>query len=470
MQSNVALDPQHNPLATEKITRLITKFGVPSIISFLVSALYNIVDQIFIGRGVGMLGNAATNVAFPLSTIATSIALLLGIGGASNFNLSMGRGEQDRAGHFAGNSFILLAVCGTALGAVTLCFLHPLMLAFGATEQVMPFAMTYTSITAFGLPLVIFSTGCSHLIRADGSPTFSMACMLSGAILNTILDPLFIFGFNMGIAGGALATVIGQFVSAALCVYYLFHFRSTPLTPERLRPRWQYARSILSLGAASFFNQLAMTAVQITLNNTLTHYGALSVYGSDIPLACVGIITKVNTLLMAFVIGTCQGCQPIFGFNYGAKNYDRVKKTYLTAFRIVMVISVVAFACFQLFPRQIVSIFGSGSEAYFHFAEQYFRIYMLMTFINGLQPLTSTFFTSIGKAQMGIIMSLTRQIVFLLPLIVLFPMLFGIDGVMYAGPIADVAAAVLAVVFVIREFHKMERLEPAQRQSEGRTG
>ncbi|MFR8079837.1 MAG: MATE family efflux transporter [Christensenellales bacterium] len=454
-----SLSPQENPLAVEKVSKLIAKFGIPSIVSFLVSALYNIVDQIFIGQGVGMLGNAATNVAFPLSTIATSLALLIGIGGAANFNLSMGRGDQERAGYMAGNAISFLGIFGIGLAGITLLFLHPLMAIFGATEQVMPYAITYTSITAFGLPFVIFSTGCSHLIRADGSPTYSMACMLSGAIVNTILDPLFIFTFDMGIAGGALATVIGQVLSACMALYYLFHFRSTPLTRSRLRPRLCHLKAIASLGAAPCFNQLAMTAVQITLNNTLTYYGALSLYGSDIPLACVGVISKVNILLMAFIVGICQGCQPIFSFNYGAQNYVRVRKTYLTAAHIIMVISIVAFLCFQLFPRPIVSIFGSGSEAYFQFAERYFRIYMLMTFINGLQPLTSNFFTAIGKAKMGILMSLTRQIIFLLPLIVLFPMFFGIDGVMYAGPIADLAAAILALVFIIREMRRMGHLE-----------
>ncbi len=447
--------PQDHPLATRKISKLIAKFAIPSIISFLVSALYNIVDQIFIGQGVGMLGNAATNVAFPLTTIATSLALLFGIGGAANFNLSMGRGDQVRAGYMAGNAVSLLGIFGLCLGAITLIFLHPLMAIFGATEQVMPYALTYTSITAFGLPFLIFSTGCSHLIRADGSPTYSMACMLSGAILNTILDPLFIFTFEMGIAGGALATVIGQVLSATMAFFYFFRFKSVSLTLATLRPRLSHAKSIASLGAAPCFNQLAMTAVQIALNNTLTYYGALSSYGSEIPLACVGVISKVNVLLMAFIIGICQGCQPIFSFNYGAQNYARVKKTYLTAVRIIMIISVLAFLCFQIFPRPIVSIFGSGSEEYFHFAERYFRIYMLMTFINGIQPLTSNFFTAIGKAKKGILMSLTRQIIFLLPLILLFPLFFGIDGVMYAGPIADTAAAILAVAFILREFRQM---------------
>ncbi|MBC8569404.1 MATE family efflux transporter [Zongyangia hominis] len=455
---NKNLSVEENPLATQSIGKLLTKFAIPSIISFLVSSLYNIVDQIFIGQGVGMLGNAATNVAFPLSTICSALALLLGVGCASNFNLSQGAGNRNRAAYIAGNGIISMAISGVTLSLIVLVFLKPLMLAFGSTEDVLSYALTYTGITAFGLPLVIFSTGCSQLIRSDGSPTYSMICVTSGAILNTILDPLFIFGFDMGIAGAAYATVLGQLLSAVLVLLYLPRFKTIRLTREHLRPRAMYIKSIVSLGAAACFNQLAMTVVQIALNNTLTHYGAMSIYGKEIPLACVGVISKVNIVYMGFAIGVAQGCQPIVGFNYGAKNYQRVKRTYLTGAVVITAISILAFLAFQIFPRQIVSIFGQGSDTYFRFAERYFRIYMLMTFVNGIQPLTSNFFTSIGKARRGILMSMTRQILFLLPLILLFPLFFGIDGVMYAGPIADAAAFLLAVIFIIREFHIMDRL------------
>lgn len=293
------------------------------------------------------------------------------------------------------------------------------------------------------------------MIRADGSPRYAMYCMLSGALLNTVLDPLFIFRLDMGIAGAALATVLGQAVSAGMAISYFPRFRSVHITWRLLRPRGDCMRAIAALGAAACFNQLAMTLVQITMNNTLTFYGALSDYGQNIPLACVGVISKVNVVLMAFIIGTAQGCQPICGFNYGAKNYPRVKKTYLTAAAVVTAISTAAFLCFQIFPRQIVAIFGEGSEAYFHFAERYFRIYMMLVFLNGIQPLTANFFTSIGKAKMGILMSMTRQILFLLPLIVIFPRFFGIDGVMYAGPIADGVAALLSAFLAGRELHDM---------------
>lgn len=448
---------QGNPLAEEKIGRLIARFAVPAIISMLVSSLYNIVDQIFIGQGVGMLGNAATNIAFPVSIICTATALLLGIGSASNYNLEAGAGRNDRAAEIAGNGLAMLVICGVVIGAVVLIFLNPLLHLFGVTKEILPYAQDYTGITAIGIPFLILTTGGNHLIRADRSPTYSMTCMLTGAILNTILDPLFIFVCHWGIKGAAAATVIGQVVSGLMVIYYFSKKRKMDLKRSMFVPKAGYLKMIVSLGMASCINQIAMAIVQITMNNTLRYYGAQSMYGSEIPLACVGVISKVNMVFMAIAIGISQGCQPIWGFNYGAHNYDRVMEAYKKAFAICIVLGVVFFGCFQLFPRQIVSIFGSGSEVYFHFAERYFRIFMFVTFLNGIQPMSSGFFTSIGKSKLGIVVSLTRQIIFLLPLILIFPLFMGIDGVMYAGPIADGAAALVAIIFAEREMKALQQ-------------
>lgn len=454
-----------NPLGTEKIQNLLVKFAIPSIISMLVSALYNIVDQFFIGRSVGMLGNAATNVAFPLTTTCVAISLLFGIGGASNFNLTLGRGDKKTASHYAGNSVFFLFFFGILLCIIVRIFLNPLLHLFGATSNVLEYSLIYTGITSLGFPFLILSNGGSNLVRADGSPRYSMLCMLTGAVINTILDPIFIFVFNMGIAGAAWATVIGQVISCGMIILYLTHFKTVDLKFSCFKPSFTLLIHIVSIGAAAFFNQIAMMLVQICMNNTLTYYGAQSVYGSDIPLACAGIIIKVGMIFFSFIIGLSQGLQPIISFNYGAKNYARVREAYLTATVIGTIISAVSFFIFQLFPRQIIGIFGSGSEEYFHFAEQYFRIYLFFTFINGLQPITSNFFTSIGKATKGIFLSLTRQIIFLLPLIVLLPYFMGIDGVMYAGPIADFAAAVLAFIFIKKELQKMKQLEIGELQT-----
>ena len=291
-----------------------------------------------------------------------------------------------------------------------------------------------------------------------------MTSMLVGAIVNTILDPIFIFGLQMGMRGAALATIIGQIVSFGISLRYMFHFKTIRLTKESFHMTGRHIENIFKFGASACFNQIAMTIVQIVLNNTLSHYGAQSVYGGDIPLACAGIITKVNMIFMSFVIGISQGIQPIIGFNYGAEKYERVRKSYLLALGTATVLSGIAFFCFQVFPRQIISVFGSGSELYFQFSERYFRIYMFLTLINGIQPVTSNFFNSIGKSQLGVFMSLTRQILFLLPLIVIFPLFMGIDGVMYAGPIADAAAAIVCGYFMVRELKELSAMDRKKKE------
>ena len=455
------MKPSENPLGSEPVSSLLRRFAIPSVIAMLVSALYNMVDQLFIGHSIGVLGNAATNVAFPLSMVCTSIGLLCGIGGAANFNLCMGRKDPEHAKSYVGSAISMLAILGVILCVAVQLFLRPMMLLFGATPDVIDYACTYTRITSIGFPFLIVTIGGSNLIRADGSPKFSMLCNLVGAIVNTILDPLFIFVFHMGMAGAALATITGQILSFALVVFYLRGFKTLPLSLSDLKPNMACWARIAALGATPAFNQVAMMVVQIVMNNTLTYYGSNSVYGSDIPLACAGIISKVNMLFFSFVIGISQGLQPIVSFNFGAQKYDRVKDAYKKAVFAATAISIVAFLCFQLFPRQIIGIFGSGSEEYLHFAERYFRIFLFFTFLNGIQPVSSNFFTSIGAPKKGIFLSLTRQIIFLLPLLLIFPYLFGIDGVMYTAPIADLAAASVSIVMVVREFKIMAELQKA---------
>ena len=448
-----------NILGTEPIGGLLRQFAVPSIIAMLVGALYNIVDQFFIGRSVGELGNAATNVAFPLTISCVALALLFGIGGAASFNLTLGGGDREKALFYIGNAATLLFGSGVILGIVALLCLTPMLRFFGSPDNVLAYAKTYTGITALGFPFLILTNGGGHLVRADGSPRNAMLYNLSGALINTVLDPLFIFGFGWGIKGAAWATVIGQVASGVLVIVYFCKFRKMYLSGGMLKPKLSYLKAIISLGLASCINQIAMAIVQIVLNNILRYYGGNSVYGSDIPIACVGVISKVNQVFMAICIGISQGSQPIWGFNYGAKKYDRVRQAYCYSVTACTVIATIFFFCFQIFPHQIVGIFGTGSNLYFQFAERYLKIFMFMTFANGIQPVSSGFFTSIGMAKLGIVMSLTRQVIFLLPLIIIFPLFMGIDGVMYAGPIADAAAFVLAIVFARRELGKMRSAE-----------
>ena len=297
------------------------------------------------------------------------------------------------------------------------------------------------------------------MIRADGSPNYTMICNLSGAIINTILDPIFIFKFNMGMAGAGLATIIGQIFSAFLTFKYLNNYRTGKIQKCHLIPRWKYSKKIISLGAAPCFNQLAMMIVQIVMNKSLTYYGLRSIYGESIPLACVGIITKVNMIYMSVVIGLSQGLQPIVSFNYGAKKYDRVKKAYSLAMKYALIISIISFLAFQLIPKEIISLFGSGSDMYYKFAVEYFRIFLFFTFVNCMQPISSNFFTAIGKPKKGIFLSLTRQILFLLPLILILPLFMGIDGIMYSGPIADFIAAAVSLGMVYIEFRNINKLQ-----------
>lgn len=447
---------KNNPLGTAPVRKLLNQFAIPSIIAMLVSALYNIVDQFFIGNSVGDLGNAATNIAFPLSISCIAIALMFGIGGASAFNLKMGHGEKDEAAYYIGNSAVMLFSLGVVLTIISEIYLTPMLRFFGSPQNVLSYAETYTRITAIGFPFLILATGGGHLVRADGSPRFTMISNMTGAVINTILDAVFVFGLNWGMAGAAFATIIGQFVSCAMVVWYLRNYRTVSLEKKHFRVRGRHVAKVVSLGAAPFSNQVAMMVVQIVMNNSLKHYGKLSIYGEAIPIACVGIISKVNMVFFSFIIGISQGLQPIVSFNYGAGQYKRVREAYRTAIIYGFLIAMTAFALFQIYPRNIIAAFGKGNKLYFSFAISYFRVFLFFTFVNFVQPITSNFFTAIGKPRRGIFLALTRQIIFLLPLIVLLPLRFGIDGIMYAGPVSDFMAALIGLGLMIGEFRRAE--------------
>lgn len=447
---------KENPLGVLPEQKLLKQFAVPSIVAMLVSSLYNIVDQFFIGNTVGELGNAATNIAFPMTTSCIAIALMFGIGGASAFNLAMGQGDTKKAGKYLANSAVLMTLLGVVLSVVTLAFLTPLLVFFGSPNDVLPYAQEYTRITAIGFPFLILSSGGGHLVRADGSPNFTMAINMTGAIINTVLDALFVLVFRWGMTGAAAATVIGQVIAALMVVWYLRHPKTVQLKKEDFIPTTQTALRIMSLGTAPCFNQLSLMVVQIVTNNTLKYYGAQSIYGDSIPIACAGISMKVFQVMFSFIIGISQAMQPVVSYNYGARKYGRVKKAYSLALLWAAVISVISFLLFQIFPRQILALFGNGSDLYFAFGVRYFRIYFFGIFIGFVQPITANFFTSIGKPGKGIFLSLTRQILFLLPLLVILPIFMGIDGVMYAGPIADLTAFIACTAMMLSELRKPE--------------
>ncbi len=453
---------RQNPLATEKTGKLMAKFAIPCIISMLVNSLYNIVDQIFIGQGVGYLGNAATNVAFPLVTISMAFALLIGDGAAAFFSLKLGAGQRESAAKGVGSALTLLAAVGFVFFAAGISFLEPLLKLFGATAENLPYAMDYASIILIGLPFVSVSTGLNSLIRADGSPRFAMASMLSGAILNTILDPIFIFPLQMGVKGAAIATITGQVVGFVISIFYVKRFKSVHFQIKLLKPDFQASKTLVSFGVSSFITQMAITVVVIVMNNSLTYYGALSAYGADIPLAAQGIVMKVNQIVLSVMVGIAVGSQPIIGFNYGAKSFGRVRSTYRLAVTVACCFAAVAWGCFQLIPQHIVSIFGQEDALYNDFAVKCFRIFLLFIVLNAFQTVSAIFFQAIGKPMRSALLSLSRQILFFIPAVLILPTIFGLDGALYAGPVADFLAFSLAVVFIVLEMRRLRRMEREQ--------
>lgn len=459
---------QENPLGYAPLGGLMRKFAIPSIISMLVNSVYNMTDQIFIGHVVGMLGNAATNVAFPVVMLLTAFAQMVGVGTAANFNINLGAKREEEAKKFIGTGLTMTVFIGMLFLIFVLLFKIPILQICGATENVLPLAQSYLSITAIGLPFLLFTSTASVIIRADGSPSYSMMCTVSGAILNVVLDALFLFVFQWGIQGAALATTISQIVSFLLCIRYFPKFRTFPIRKDMLGLRKEYVGKIAKLGTSNFLNHTIMMLVNIVLNNSLTYYGALSIYGKDIPLAVSGVAAKLNSIMIAFVVGLAQGCQPILGFNIGAKKYDRVKATYQKAVKIGLCFSVTAFLLFQFFPREVISIFGAGDPLYFAFAEKYLRIYMFMVFIFGLQPITVNYFTSIGNVKQGIILSASRQGFILIPILLLLPLKLGLQGVLLAGPIADALAALLSITMVTINFRSLAKQQmPQEAQTKG---
>lgn len=388
-----------NPLESAPLGSLILKYSLPAIASSLVNSIYNVVDQIFVGNSVGELGNAATNVVFPLVLIVAALAMTFGVGGASAFSLYLGSKEEQKAKSVAGTSLTLTLLTGVVLAVLTLLFLRPILTAFGGRGQTLEYAIEYTRIVAFGTPLAMLGTGASQLIRADGSPRYAMLSTTLGAVLNAVLDPILIFGFDLGMSGAAWATVIGQLVSSVLILRYFGRFQSVTLERRDYLPRKSSVLRILKIGIAAGAMQFASTVISIVMNNVLGYYGELSPYGRDIPLACVGIITKVAALFDGVSLGIAQSIQPIIGYNYGAGNYDRIKTAFRKVGRIIAGISFAAFLCFQLFPHQITAIFGGGDAMYFAFAARYFRIHLFCTFIVGPQLLCTQFFPSIGKRE-----------------------------------------------------------------------
>lgn len=422
----------------------------------LVGAAYNITDQIFIGHTVGMLGNAATNVAFPTVTLTTGISMLFGIGTAANFSINLGAGEKEEARRYVHTGISGVIIAGLITGLTVFTLREQIVVLCGADRggNVFPYAVTYLSITALGLPFQMFTHTSSTIIRADGSPRYSMMCTVIGAIVNVGLDWLFMFPMGMGIRGAAAATVISQILSSVLAASYYPKFRAFDISIRELHVSRAHLKGNMEAGIPNFCNHMLMMCTNIVLNNMLSTYGAMSVYGPDIPLAVSGIAQKTSMIMVSFAVGIAQGCQPVWGFNLGAKNYDRVKGTYWRAFAAAFTIGVIFFFAFQFFPRQIISIFGGGSDLYFEFGEKYLRIYMMFVFFQNIQPVSINYFSATGNHRQGLLVSLSRQGLFLIPLLVILPRFMGINGILAASPIADTLAFIMALSMAVLSFRK----------------
>lgn len=443
----------------QSIGKLMLKFSLPAIISMVVNSIYNIVDQIFIGWGVGYLGNAATNVAFPLMTVAMALSTLICDGCVAYFSLKLGEKRYEEAARTMGNGVMIATVTGLTMFLLGEIFLSPILKLCGATENVFPYAKDYVSVTLLGYPLVFISMTISSLIRAEGNPRYSMICMLTGCITNIVLDALFVLGFDWGVKGAAWATVIGQFLNFCLCLAYIPRFRDIRFKLENMKPRRNVLGAFLPLGISSLFTQMSFAVLQVCMNNQLVKYGALSIYGPDIPLAAFGIVMKVNSIIISVLVGISVGSQPIVGYNYGAKNYGRVKKTYLRTILVGSIVAVLGWCCFQLFPQNIVNIFGQESELYNQFAVLCFRRFLITVCLAGITVPTGIFFQSIGKPVIAMISSMVRPLVFFIPALFFLTSRMGIDGALWAGPISDLLAFLLVSTLAIIEMRKLSATE-----------
>ena len=452
-----AVPQTQSPFATEPIGRLIVKFAVPSVIVLLVNSLYNIVDQIFIGWGVGYLGNGATNIVFPITIIALALSMMIGNGGAAYLSLKMGEGEVETAKKGVGNAVTLVTIVSILLAVIFLVWIDPILTLFGATDVLRPFALEYGFIIGAGLPFMMISAAINSMIRADGSPKYAMLSMVIGAIINVILDPVFIFVFQMGVKGAVIATIIGQVASFVVSVLYMPHFKSVQLHKSSFAPCAKVSVNIVIFGLSSFITQFAITIVMALTNNLLAKYGAQSVYGAEIPLTATGIVMKVNQIMIAILLGIATGTQPIIGYNYGAKSYHRVKKVLEISLIASEIVSVAALLTFQFAPMSVVSLFGSEEGLYNEFAVKAFRIFLMLCPLTGFQTIAAVYLQAVGKPVKSAILSLVRQIIFFVPTALILPIFLGVEGVLWTGPVADGLAFLLSLAFLLYERNHLKR-------------
>lgn len=460
---------EENILGYEKISKLMKKFSIPCIISLVVNSLYNIVDQIFIGWGVGYLGNGATNVVFPLTMICLAFSLMFGDGASAYLSLKLGEKKKKEAAQGVVNGFILSVIVSVLFLAGSSLFLRKLIYIFGCTKKLEIYALEYGGSIVIGLPFMMIGTTLNSIIRADSSPAYAMKTMILGAVLNIILDPIFIFVFHMGVRGAAIATVISQFVTFILNILYLKKFKSVKLSKKKFKFDKSVALKVSTLGISSFITQISIVLVIAFENNLLSKYGAHSKYGAEIPITVLGIVMKINQILNSFIIGIAAGSQPIVGYNYGAGKYDRVKETLKRVLTLSVVVGAIGFLLFQLIPDKLIMIFGSGNKLYMDFASYAFRVYLMLCIINGIQIASGIFFQAIGKSAKSAFISLSRQILFLIPAMIVLGKLYGVEGVLYAGPFADLLAFIISTILLLFEVKKLNSVKSVRSDTKAST-
>ncbi len=457
-------------LSSEKVYKLMCKYAVPCIISLLVGALYNIVDQIFIANAsyLGSYGNAANTVVFPLTVIALGIAVMIGDGCCAFVSISLGQNKSENATRSVGNSIILCIISGIVLTAVYLIFADPILTAFGGrvNNETFDFSKEYFFWITLGIPFYMFGQAMNPIIRADGNPKFAMISTLAGAVVNIVLDPIFIFSFKWGMMGAAVATVMGQIVTAVLAVWYLFRAKIVKLRRDDLKPKVKIIGKTLSLGLCSFLAQISLVAAMMAINNMIKKYGAADkIFGqaqySQIPMAVVGIVMKFFQIVISVVIGMAAGCIPIVGFNMGAKQHSRIKELFTGLLFAEICVGVVALIIVEIFPKGLIQIFGAANESayYTDFALKAFRIYLCMIVLACVNKATFIFMQAMGKAVESTALSMVREIVFGVGFALLLPVFFGLDGVLYSMPVSDVLTAVISAILIAGTYRQLNNAD-----------
>lgn len=433
-------------LGEGNIKELLVEFSIPAIVGMLVNALYNIVDRIFIGKGVGSIGIAGIFVGYPISLILMAFAMLIGLGGNALVSIKLGQKKEEEAERILGNSFTLLLLISIIVGVIGLLTLEPLLKVFGASKTILPYSVDYMRIILFGAPLQAVGFGLNNFIRGEGNPKMAMGTMLIGAILNTILDPIFIFVFNMGIKGAAIATIISQGASSIWVLSYFFKKKGLlKLKRENLKLKKYIVKEIISIGLAPFSMQIAASMVTVLLNNNLQRYGG------DIATSSMAVINSITMLILMPIFGINQGAQPIIGYNYGAEKYDRVKETLKWAILFATIIVTIGFVFTQAIPGKLVSLFGKNEKELIKVASRAMRINLSMLPIIGFQVISANYFQATGKPKQAMFLSLSRQVLVLIPALIILPKIFQLTGVWLSGPVSDIIASIITAQFLFKD-------------------